>query len=577
MNTKTNTNIKTSTQLRALLESIDHRGYPAYKQTAGKYRFSSHILSIDHVQGDPFASPSHLTICVSGNTAGFPRDFYAEKPRRTALSDDLTRRFHTAAQKFSHAAKGSGKSGLIATCSPGQEILERTACRIDPDTGDISYRFEAGFPARGRTIDSGELIKILFDFIPACVREALVYKKELDSEYKKVLFLADDRFFIRSEMKRLDLCAFVADGSVLPRESGISQRPMKGALPFKSPERLLITFDTPHHGKVSGMGIKRGITLIVGGGYHGKSTLLKALERGVYDHIAGDGREFIFTDESAMKIRAEDGRSVHNVDISLFIRDLPDGRSTRSFSTEDASGSTSQAANVMEAVESGSKLFLIDEDTCATNFMIRDALMQQVINREQEPIIPFTDRIRLLFEKAGISTILVAGSFGAFFPIADTIIQMDRYAPVDITGDAKAAAKEAGVDAPLVSDIDIGLLRRIPEPRDLTDPKGRTKTKALGVDGFSINHDTVELRYVEQIVESGQSAALSKALIYMVRHLINGKRSLSECIDLLSQKLNDLGPDALSEGSYVSTGLSLPRRQELFACLDRCRFLKFRL
>ncbi len=567
--------MKTASELRALLDSIDHRGYPAYKQTAGVYRFEGYFLSIDHVQGDPFASPSHLTIRVPGETAKFPKEYYETKPRRIALQDNLTRRFHRAAEKYSREARGSGKSGVIATCTPGQEVLERTALRVDAAGGEIHYRLEVGFPARGRTIDSGECKKILFDFLPACVKEALIFHKELEKEYQGLLFLADDRAFAREEMQRLGLVSFVADGAVLPRESGVSERPMKNAHPFRSPESLRLSMTLPHRGTLTGMGIPAGITLIVGGGYHGKSTLLHALERGVYDHIAGDGREFVLTDRSAMKLRAEDGRSVHDVDISLFIRDLPDGRSTRHFSTEDASGSTSQAANVMEAMESGSRLFLIDEDTCATNFMIRDQLMQSVIHPDKEPIIPFIDRIRGLYQSAGISTILVAGSFGAFFPIADTIIQMDRYEPVDITKEAKEAARKAGVTAKEAEHLPLPEKGRVPEPLRFLAAGERVKTKTLGRDGFSVNHETVELRYVEQIAESGQCKALSRALLILARQYIDGKRSLTECMDLLGQKLEKEGPDALSTGSYVAADLTLPRRQELFACLNRCRFLKF--
>ena len=574
-------NPKPSDRLRRTLEEIDHRGYPAYKQTAGAYRFDKYVLSIDHVQGDPFASPSHLTIYVSGKASKFPPSYYETGPRRVAFADYLTRRFHKNASKYNHRSAGSGHSGLIATCSPGQEVLERTACRIDPASGDIYYRFEVGFPARGRTITSGELIKILFEYIPACVNDSFVFKSSLDQEYTGVLNLADDRAYIRAEMEKLGLCAFVADNSILPRASGVSQLPMKDALPFSSPETLKVTIKPPHIGNITGMGIKKGITLIVGGGYHGKSTLLNALERGVYDHIAGDGREYVFTDPGAMKLRAEDGRSVHCVDISMFIRDLPDGRDTRSFSTEDASGSTSQAANVSEAIESGSKLFLIDEDTCATNFMIRDSLMQSVISASEEPIIPFIERIRTLYLTKDISTILVAGSFGAFFPIADTIIQMDKYKPVDITEKAKQAAIDAGLTASEknddASDIEASDVHcRIPMPIKLLNSKDRIKTKTLGTDGFNINHENVELRYLEQLVEGGQSAALAKTLIFIAKHYIDGRRSLKDCVDLLSEKLDTLGPDALFDSSFVATGLSLPRRQEIFACLNRCRFLEIK-
>ena len=161
----------------------------------------------------------------------------------------------------------------------------------------------------------------------------------------------------------------------------------------------------------------------------------------MYDHISGDGREYVITDGDAVKIRAEDGRSIKGTDISMFINDLPNGKDTKRFSTADASGSTSQAANVIESMEAGASLFLIDEDTSATNFMIRDELMQRVIHRDMEPITPFIDRIRELYESYGISTVIVAGSSGAYFHVADSIIQMDRYVPKDITDYAKKEAE----------------------------------------------------------------------------------------------------------------------------------------
>ena len=275
---------------------------------------------------------------------------------------------------------------MISVSQPVQEILERSSVKVNEKDGSITVRFRVGFPARGRTIMSGELIKILFDFLPGCVEKALFAKSYKESELSETANLADDQFFIRKELKERGLKAFIADGSVLPRESGISNRPMKGATAFRSPESLAVTFELPHKGSLRGMGISEGVTLIVGGGYHGKSTLLKALELGVYDHIKGDGREYVITDSTAVKLRAEDGRSVQNTDISMFIRNLPNGRDTKHFSTKDASGSTSQAAFTVEAMEAGSKLFLIDEDTSATNFMIRDELMQSVVHRMRSPL-----------------------------------------------------------------------------------------------------------------------------------------------------------------------------------------------
>ena len=370
--------MRTASELREQLKRIDHRSYPAYKELRGQYDFGDYILSIDHVQGDPFAAPSRLSVLVSGSRAGFPAELFDTMPKRITLQDQLARAFGRAIQKGSFQAKGSGKSGLLSVSRCGQQVLERTALRI-AGGGAITLRFEAGFPASGRTIQAGELGKMLFTILPEGVRSSLFYERADREKLKRAVRLCENQQFIREKLEELSLCAFVADGSILPRESGVSERPMKGAVPFQSPETLRITLALPDGSKISGMGIPKGITLFVGGGYHGKSTILQARQNGVYNHIEGDGREYVITDDTAFKLRAEDGRSISGVDISPFIKNLPNGKDTVHFSTEDASGSTSQAANLMEAAESGSRLLLIDEDTSATNFMIRDQLMSQVI------------------------------------------------------------------------------------------------------------------------------------------------------------------------------------------------------
>ena len=429
-----------------MLSSIHRKSYPAYKGLKGTYDFGTYLLCIDHVQGDPFASPSNVSIKLSRKTAGFPAFCFASPCTRIALQDYLTRNFEEQIQKYSFRAKGSGKSGLISITRCGQEVLERTACQITDR--DIIVRFTVGFPANGRTINAPELEKIFFDFLPQCVARALCCKNLPSQTIEQVIWLAEDQAFIRQELERRNLAAFVADGSVLPRQSGISQKPMKGSIPFRSPESLRIRLQLPHKGSISGMGIPRGITLIAGGGYHGKSTLLNALELGVYDHIAGDGREYVITDSTALKLRSEDGRFIKDVDISLFINDLPNHKDTRCFSTLDASGSTSQAAGIVEGIEAGSRVFLLDEDTSATNFMVRDAFMQRVIRRDKEPITPFLERAGDLYRHAGISTILVAGSSGAFFHIADLVLQMDNYQAKDITAQVKELCKEYPLASP---------------------------------------------------------------------------------------------------------------------------------
>ena len=566
--------MQSSTELRSLLNRIDHRGYPAYKDTKGAYQFPGYILSIDHVQGDPFASPSKVSVRVAGRTAGFPRELYGGDYQRIALQDELTRQFGRRAEQFAFKAKGSGKSGLISVSRCSQEVLERTACRIDPKSGDIVLRMEIGFPANGRTINARELEKILFDFVPECVKYALFYKNMDAKRLRTIVDLAEDQHYIREMLPQMGLCAFVANGSVLPRESGISPRPMKGGVRFQSPKELEVTMELPHKGKITGMGIRKGITLIVGGGYHGKSTLLKALELGVYDHIAGDGREYVITDNTAVKLRAEDGRSIQKTDISMFINDLPNGKDTVGFCTEDASGSTSQAANVVESIEAGTSLLLIDEDTSATNFMIRDELMQRVIHRDMEPITPFIERIRELYDDYGISIVIVAGSSGAYFYVADTIIQMDRYVPKDITAYAKKEAESypavSGPEAPAEQPD----FHRCPRTAKGFRENDRIKMKTMGRESVMINKESIDLRYVEQITDSEQVTALGYCMRYAQKNIMDGKKDLRQIVDELERVIEKGTLAALCESRSSISCMAMPRRQEIFACFDRYRSLK---
>ena len=567
--------MKQSEDLRQLLYKIDHRGYPAYKETRGSWDFRKFILNIEHVQGDPFAAPSSLSVVVPGKTAGFPVELYQKKCRRIALQDYLIRQFYKQCGKYSFQAKGSGKSGLISVTRCGQEILERSACTVSEKTGEVTMRFEVGFPANGRTINAKELIKILFEFLPAGVTKTLYYSNNNPKEIEKMVDLAEDYQYIREHLKEKDLAAFVADRAVLPRESGVSDLPMKEAIAFETPESMRVFFELPHAGMISGMGIKRGVTLIVGGGYHGKSTLLKALEAGVYPHIPGDGREYVVTAPDAVKIRAEDGRCIHKSDISMFINDLPNGKDTTAFDTEDASGSTSQAANVVESIEAGASLFLIDEDTSATNFMVRDELMQRVIHRDMEPITPLIERVEELYDTLGISTILVAGSSGAYFQVADRIIQMDRYRPLDITAQVKEIAMEyPQIEYPARCAKKPDYERRISPNRQLK-VKGRIKTKTLGRDGIMVGHETIDLRYVEQLKDTEQLTALAFIVRHLEEYVFDGKKTMQEVVEALSEDLEQQGFSALIKNG-IPGNLAMPRKQEIYACLNRYRKMLIR-
>ncbi|HSM61283.1 MAG TPA: ABC-ATPase domain-containing protein, partial [Longimicrobiales bacterium] len=426
-------------ELGPLLARIDGRGYKAYRELKGAWRLPGLLLHVDHVQGDPFATPSRVRVRVEPGVAGFPADVRAEGPRELGTASFLARAFARAARVASRRV-GTGHGGEIRMEGPGQEVLEQTAVRIHA-SGAVEARFGVGLPARGRRVLGGEASRLLGETVPRLVAETLVFSAHDADEVRLHADTNEDAEALRGALPGLGLVAFVADGAVLPRRSGVDDRPLEGpdVVPFASPDTLRVEVELPNAGGVSGMGVPRGVTLIVGGGFHGKSTLLRALEAGVWNHRPGDGRERVVTRADAVKVRAEDGRAVAGVDISPFIDGLPFGRDTRGFSTPMASGSTSQAAAIVEALEAGTGLLLVDEDTSATNFMIRDRRMQELVPKEGEPITPFVDRVRDLAEP-GVSTVLVVGGSGDYLDVADTVIRMRDYLPSEVTERAREVA-----------------------------------------------------------------------------------------------------------------------------------------
>lgn len=562
--------MKNLSDLKRELEKIDGRGYKTYKTLEGQYSFEDYILSIDHVQGDPFASPSRIRVIVNSNN-NFPKNLFDEKYKKITICDFLTRLFSKNIYKYGEKVFGSGKSELIEISKCSQQVIERTSIIINNEK--IEARFYVGFPARGRSVLSKELEKILFNIIPNIVKNTLIYNNINIKALNDKLKLLEDQEFIRKQLKDKKLIAFIANNSILPRESGISQKPLKDGKKFISPKELEVEFNTPNRGLIKGMGIPEGITLIVGGGYHGKSTLLKALELGVYNHIEGDGREFVITDNTALKVRAEDGRAITKTDISLFINNLPNGKDTKKFYTENASGSTSQAANIIEGIESGTKLFLIDEDTSATNFMIRDSVMQQLVSKDKEPITPFIDVARSLYKQKGISTILVAGSSGDFFDIADLVIQMDNYEPYEVTKKAKALSRGiTNVNENLKVDIDFN--RVILKGTIESSPKG-VKVKTLGKDGISINKENIDLRAVEQIVDNEQLNTIGAIMKYAENKLMGKNLTLAQIADNITEELknNLIGIENI-KGGYGS--FAIVRKQEIMCAYNRYRKIKIR-
>ncbi|MDB9312237.1 ABC-ATPase domain-containing protein [Spirulina sp. CS-785/01] len=562
-----------SAQLRSTLNRLDNASYKAYKDIKGSYDFEDFTLIIDHVQGDPFAAPSKFRVKVPQSLANFPPKLFTSPSREIALRDFLTRQFDEAAKTLS-SRRGTGKSGLIAMAKLGQEVLDRTATFLNDK--EIEVRFVVGLPARGRRILGRQAAELICEDIPEIVDRTLFYDSLNPKKIRQQVETVEDADYIRSQLPERGLVAFVANGAILPRRSGVDDRPLKdNAIPFQSPPSLEVEFDCPNQGKITGMGIPQGITLIVGGGYHGKSTLLRAIEVGVYNHLPNDGREFVVTDPHAVKIRAEDGRSIAGVNISPFINQLPQNRSTQQFSTPNASGSTSQAANIMEALEVEAKVLLVDEDTAATNFMIRDHRMQQLIQKEKEPITPFIDKIRQLYDGHGVSTLLVMGGSGDYFDVADTVIAMDNFCPYEVTQQAKKIAEEHATYRETEGGEEFGeITPRIPVADSIDPSRGKrsVKLQVRDVDEVAFGTEDIDLSSVEQIVNVGQLRAIATALVYAKDRHMGKQRTIPEIIDRVLADIEKNGLDIITD--YPQGDLAVFRRFELAAALNRLRSLE---
>ncbi|KAA5834240.1 ABC-ATPase domain-containing protein [Saccharopolyspora hirsuta] len=543
--------------LRQELRAAHGASYGRYKSLRGRWSFPGFTLEVQRVQPDPYAPASRCEVRVAEPVAGFPEQLWGEPVRARALAGYLVRAAHRRL-----------RDSRLRVDAGRQQVLDRSACQVVG--GEVVLRLGIDLPGRGRTIDGRQAERALCDELPGVVETALRWATADQARVREFVASVEDTDALRRQLPELGLIAFVADGAMLPRRSGVDERPLSDGVPFESPESMRAAVELPNRGRVTGMGVPEGITLIVGGGFHGKSTLLRALEFGVYDHVPGDGRELVACREDTVKIRAEDGRRVHRVDVSPFVSHLPTGADTTDFSTDNASGSTSQAAAIVEAVEAGAKVLLVDEDTAATNLMIRDARMQALVAKSAEPLTPFVDLIRPLHAAHGVSTVLVMGGSGDYMDVADQVVMLDAYRAHDVTARAKQlAAQPTGRHSEAESFPPVR--HRVVDQRSI--PTERPKVRARGVDALTLGESTVELRGVEQVVDPAQVTGIGLALVSLARRgVLDGERTVAEVLEAFAADVAERGVAAVDD-RYVGD-FAVPRRFELAAALNRLRVLR---
>ncbi|MDN2668028.1 ABC-ATPase domain-containing protein [Vibrio sp. 14N.309.X.WAT.E.F5] len=546
-------------QLTAKLKKLEKQNFRAYQQIKGQYDFADFELHIDHVQGDPYASSSRFRATRAWSLTGLGWLKEKSYEYQVAARDFIAR-------SFSEFAKQEATVSIALT---GQTVLDNTSV-VFTEHG-IEIRFRINLPADGRSILAKKAINIITFYLPKFIRRATL-ERELNIEAMiKHCEAIEDQDALRAQLEENNLAAFVANGSVLPRIAGNCDLPMKGAVPFLAPESLSVTLNTPNQGDVTGLGIPKGITLIVGGGFHGKSTLLNAVERSIYNHIPGDGREGIVTATDTMKIRAEDGRCVHNLNLSNYINHLPMQKDTSDFSTQDASGSTSQAAWLQESIEAGVQTLLIDEDTSATNFMIRDERMQALVSKGAEPITPLVDRIGQLREEMDISTIVVMGGSGDYLDVADTVIQMHDYQAVDVTEKAQEVIAQHPTQR--TNECETALETFVPRSLNraalmniLTD--GKFRVNAKGKESLRFGKEFADLSALEQLESTSEVNAIGWAWFQFAQTPGWSNNPAKEFSAILSDEWHVNMPN------YGD--LAKPRVLDVMAALNRMRKSQFK-
>ncbi|KAG2219677.1 hypothetical protein INT45_001849, partial [Circinella minor] len=532
-----------SRDLAQHLNRINNQNYAKYQELLNcEYPFRDFTLIFQKVQKDPYASASHIRVLVKDTITNFPQDCYSSTDRRIALCDYLTRQVvkQIHASKMDRQFQSTGwhgvKGGNFEMTQPGQQVLDRTSIILFQ--GNIEARFTFNLPAQGRTIASERAIEVLTKQLPMIVHHSLKFASLNQQDMKEFIQCYEDQQWLRNQLSSKEIIAFIPDKAILPRESGVSDKPLQdiNAVKFKSPESLKIEFKCPSGKQLTGMGIRQGITMIAGGGYHGKSTLLEGIEQGIYNHIPGDGREYLVCDPTLCKVRSEDGRNIEGTDISAYIDNLPFNANTRSFSSRDASGSTSMAAGIQELVEIGSKTLIYDEDTCATNFMIRDQRMQRIIQKENEPITPLIYKIRSLYEEMGVSSILVIGGCGDYVDVSDCIIEMRDYIPRDITQFAKDIASQYPSDLRQEGGERYGSIAH----RKLIMPsytlEGRSNIPRLSTIIFDKDKE-LTLSAVTSLVERGQTQWIASAIKYFSKNDNIKRMGLKDALNNLDQIL----------------------------------------
>lgn len=566
-----------SDRLRDKLIVANNKPFQAYQDLAGTYRFDRFVLYLDAIQPEPVAGPTRARVRVDQAEARIPPALWATPARKVALEDFLLRAVAEAIRRHVRT-RWTGRIAPLAVDVGGQAVLPRSACTVAEDW--IEVRIAVGLPVEGRKALARAAIPLFFEELPAVVEAGLIWP-HLDGEAgRRFVETVEDYLALRAQLPALGLVAFLGDGAVLPRETPWGDGPLRGGLaqPLRAPDELAVTVTLPHRGAVRGLGIPRGVTLVTGGAFAGKSTLLAAVARGVYPHVPGDGRELVATVPDAVALRAEPGRRIERVDVSALVRTMPGRFDTTALSTDRAGGTLSVAASLVEALEVGTGLLLFDEDDLPAAFLTRDARMQALVPAPRDPLVRLVDVVRPLWEDLGISSVVATAGLGDFLDVADTVLVMEGFQPQAATAAARHAATWPARRAPERPAM-AAPAPRCPLPRGFNGLRGRRVVSELrGRGTLSLGRESVDLTGLSQCVDPAQARAAGDAILYALdKGYVDGAASVAEILARLFADLDAGGLAILAAGGREPGSHALPRPYEVAAVLNRLRALQVRV
>lgn len=566
--------MKDKQEFYELLGELDGRDFSEYNRIIGDYDFSRYVLKVTRVPTDASEPGTLFLLRVPSHVAGFPAHLHQTPIRRTALEDLLVRKMSAAIEASSAYDEDGVSRKRLFLPKPGPQILPRSALLITEDY--VEARVHVNLPVRRGRIHGEEARHVFFETLPAVVNASLIYCNLDEQEAVAFVRLMEDADALRQMLPTRGWVAFVGEGALLARRGPDGRAARTGGRPLAISAELWTEVELPNQGRIRGLGIPAGITVVVGDEYSGRVEFLKAIAAGIYNHIPGDGREYVISAPDAVYIAADPGRCIRRVDLGAFIRGDNPGREGSIYSTDDADPCASQMAAMAEALEVGSRVLLFDESDSGTAFLASDSRLDEIAGAGKRGILPLCAAAREMADHRGVSFVVGGrSSIAEWIPIADTVLRIENFTVSDVTKEAKRLEIRRTDDKPnpeAVARLFECSRHVVPSSLDPSSGRHDAIVGAESIYHLRFGKSVVDLQRVCQLADISQTETIGLILYYAKSRYLREARSIREIMDLVDRDLSTEGLDCLTRD--LRCDLARPRRFEIAAALNRLASLR---